>query len=145
MTGGPARGTMRSLAAATLGALLLFAAAGCGRSQPSADGAELFARHCASCHGAAADGAGPLAAELRTPPANLRTLAKRNNGRFDENAVLEMIDGRRTVAAHGPRDMPVWGAVFESEFEAKGESRAHYTTLLRARLLADYLRTLQDE
>ncbi len=117
----------------------------CERPEPAATGADLFRRHCAACHGTLADGRGPLAADLRTPPANLRRLAQRNGGKFDEAAVMEAIDGRRAIAAHGPRDMPVWGAVFESELEAKGEARPHYTTLLRARLLTDYLRTLQEE
>jgi hypothetical protein len=80
-----------------------------------------------------------------TAPANLRTLAQRNGGKYDESAVMATIDGRRAVASHGPRDMPVWGAVFESELEERGERSPRYTTLLRARLLADYVRTLQDD
>jgi mono/diheme cytochrome c family protein len=126
--------------------LLALLGAGCELpdEKTSADGATLFARHCASCHGANGDGSGPLAAELHKPPANLRTLAQRNGGKYDEGAVMASIDGRRAVASHGPRDMPVWGAVFESELEERGERAPHYTTLLRARLLADYVRTLQD-
>ena len=121
-----------------------FAALACGESAPPAGGETLFARHCASCHGASGAGDGPLAAELRVPPANLRTIARRNGGRFDEQAVLRTIDGRRAVAAHGPRDMPVWGELFESEFASEGTPRPAATSLMRAQLLADYVRTLQE-
>jgi hypothetical protein len=54
---------------------------------------------------------------------------------------MAVIDGRRAVAAHGPREMPVWGVVFEREL---GEQlHTQYTVLLRARTLVDYLRTIQ--
>jgi hypothetical protein len=54
-----------------------------------------------------------------------------------------VIDGRRLVAAHGPRAMPVWGVIFEEEL--KDQSYPHYTGLLHARVLADYLRSIQQE
>ncbi|HEY8122298.1 MAG TPA: cytochrome c [Myxococcota bacterium] len=121
------------------------AALSCSEPAPPAGGAELFAKHCASCHGASGAGDGPLAAELRVAPANLRGIARRNGGKFDEDAVARTIDGRRAVAAHGPRDMPVWGDEFESEFAAEGAPRPAATAVLRAQLLTDYLKTLQDE
>ena len=42
-----------------------------------------------------------------------------------------------------PREMPVWGIIFDEKF--KDEPYPRYTGLLRARVLADYLRTLQRE
>jgi hypothetical protein len=54
-----------------------------------------------------------------------------------------VIDGRRAVAAHGTRDMPVWGAVFEEE--SRGEPYPAYQGLLKSRFLVDYLRTIQAE
>ncbi len=133
--------------AARAGALMASLALGAACEQPPepVGGAELFARHCASCHGAAGDGNGPLAAELTVRPANLRTIAARNGGKFDDAAVMSIIDGRRAVAAHGMRDMPVWGEAFESEFTADGAPRPRTTALLRSRLLTDYVLTLQDE
>lgn len=110
---------------------------------PPATGALLYARLCASCHGTDGRGDGPLAATLKRPPSDLTTLAKRNGGRYDEAAVMAVIDGRRDVAEHGPRDMPVWGAVFFSEEETKGHGWPEYTALLHGRALVDYLRTLQ--
>jgi hypothetical protein len=71
------------------------------------------------------------------------TLARRAGGHFDEANVMTVIDGRRVVAAHGPREMPVWGVIFEEEL--KDRSYPQYTGLLRSRVLADYLRSLQQE
>ena len=51
------------------------------------------------------------------------------------------VDGRQLVQAHGPGAMPVWGAVFDEE--PAGQPHAGRTTLLRAQVLADYLRTLR--
>ncbi len=121
------------------------AALACSEPSPPAGGAELFAKHCATCHGASGAGDGPYAADLAVKPANLRTIATRSGGRFDDDAVLRVIDGRGAVAAHGPRDMPVWGDLFESEFAAEGTPRPATTSLMRAQLLADYVKTLQDE
>jgi hypothetical protein len=83
-----------------------------------------------------------LAESLRRPPSDLRLIAKRNNGRFDESYVMEIIDGRRTVAEHGPREMPVWGAVFEEQH--RPENYPAYTSLLHSRALTDYLRSIQQ-
>ena len=41
-----------------------------------ARGAELFARHCSSCHGAQGSGDGPAAAGLEPPPANMHNAAR---------------------------------------------------------------------
>ena len=37
-------------------------------------------------------------------------LAKKNNGVFPFSRVYEFIDGTQAVKAHGPREMPIWGA-----------------------------------
>jgi mono/diheme cytochrome c family protein len=110
--------------------------------EPAAGGRGLYLRYCTSCHGADAKGHGPVAASLKSPPPDLTQIAKRAGGTFDEAAVLAYIDGRRAVAAHGPRDMPVWGAVFGAELE--GAPYAEYVTLLESRALMDHLRSLQE-
>ncbi len=106
-------------------------------------GAVLYLQYCASCHGPDGKGNGPVASALRQPPTDLTRLARRAGGHFDEAAVMAVIDGRRIVAAHGPREMPVWGAVFEEELKEQPYPR--YTSLLRSRVLMDYLRSLQQE
>jgi mono/diheme cytochrome c family protein len=119
--------------------------AGCGRETSVAeDGRNTFLRYCASCHGAEGRGDGPLASSLTKPPADLTQLAARTGGRFDERAVMSVIDGRQQVAAHGTRDMPVWGAVFEEEEEEKGAPYPAYHSLLKSRFLVDYLATIQQ-
>lgn len=75
-------------------------------------GRALYVEYCASCHGSSAEGDGPVARALSTPPANLRRLAERFGNPLPEDQVARYIDGRAQVKAHGPRDMPVWGARF---------------------------------
>ena len=64
---------------------------------------------CSACHGLDAKGDGPLSIELKSKPTDLTALAKENNGVFPLNAIYEIIDGRKSIAAHGTRDMPIWG------------------------------------
>jgi mono/diheme cytochrome c family protein len=71
-----------------------------------------FQSSCASCHGTDARGKGPVADQMKVPPPDLTTLAKRNNGAFPKDAVYETISGSKTVPAHGIREMPVWGERF---------------------------------
>ncbi len=126
-----------ALAALALPLLLL----ACRETPPPPTGQGLFLQHCASCHGESGEGTGPLASSLVRPPSDLTRIAERNGGRFDEADVMHVIDGRRSVAAHGPREMPVWGAVFEEQ-ERPGHYPA-YTSLLHSRALTDYLRSIQ--
>jgi len=126
------------------GAALLAAWLACGESPaPQPSGRIVYERHCAACHGMEGRGDGPVAANLHTPPADLTRLAARRGGKWDEAWVISMIDGRRDVAAHGPRDMPVWGSVFEDQLEGDAQPYPRYTTFLRVRDLADYLESIQ--
>jgi mono/diheme cytochrome c family protein len=124
---------------------LLAGALGCGGEPAETElpGRIAFERHCAACHGMEGKGDGPVAANLHTRPADLTRLAERRGGTWDEAWVVSSIDGRRAVAAHGPRDMPVWGTVFEDELAAEEQPYPRYTTFLRVRSLADYLKTIQ--
>jgi mono/diheme cytochrome c family protein len=64
---------------------------------------------CAACHGVDGKGTGPVAAALKTKPADLTMLTKENNGVFPFGRIYDIIDGRQEVKSHGVRDMPVWG------------------------------------
>lgn len=135
--------TRSCTARAAITATTLLLAMACGPAPPDeATGAELYAVHCVSCHGPAGAGDGPVAAELATPPVDLRGLAARNGGVFDEAAVLGVIDGRRAVAVHGPREMPVWGRRLVEE--RRDDSMPFWRAMGDARALVDHLRTLQD-
>ena len=76
-------------------------------------GADTFRTHCAACHGADGGGDGPVAATLLAPVPNLRTLTQRYD-EFPADHVASYIDGRSLPAAHGAREMPVWGGVFDA-------------------------------
>lgn len=96
----------------------------------AASGEEMFSVYCVSCHGRDAKGG--------SAP-DLTTLAKRNNGRFPVLLVKETIRGEARVAAHGPKDMPVWGVAFR--YLGSG-SRLEID--VRINNLTDYIRTLQE-
>ena len=64
-------------------------------------GRDSFERYCASCHGTAGHGDGPVASELRARP----------------------------VSAHGTSEMPVWGPMFRM-FESDGRVRERIENLL---------------
>jgi mono/diheme cytochrome c family protein len=100
----------------TIVLIITFLLAGCSTAPPSpartVSGAATFATHCAACHGPQGEGNGPVAATLRVPVPNLRTLRQRN-GQFPTEWVASKIDGRDLPPAHGDRAMPVWGGVFD--------------------------------
>lgn len=82
---------------------------------PTEIGAREYFYNCAVCHGTSGKGDGPVAAELKKKVPDLTQIQKNNMGVFPFDRVYEVIDGRQAVAAHGPRDMPVWGNSFSSQ------------------------------
>jgi mono/diheme cytochrome c family protein len=84
-------------------------------------GAELYKRFCASCHGIAGGGDGPVAATFKAPLPDLARLARRAGGTFPEAQVRRIIDGRDIPAPHGARDMPVWGTEFAATATPGGD------------------------
>jgi mono/diheme cytochrome c family protein len=133
---------MRIFAASTAFFVALLAGLyACSGTATHPTGEALYVRYCASCHGLDGRGNGPVAPALQQPPPDLTTMAQRSGGRFDERQAMAVIDGERLVEAHGPRQMPVWGVVFDEEL--KEEPFGTRVRLLRAQVLAEYLRTLQ--
>jgi mono/diheme cytochrome c family protein len=102
-------------------------------------GSEMYAVYCAPCHGVAGKGDGPAAYSLKTPSPDLTKLAAKNNGKFPEAAVYNAIRGdvNAMPTAHGSKDMPVWGRIFQSI------SRDETDANLRLVNLVTYLKTLQ--
>lgn len=80
--------------------------------QDADEGAALFARHCAVCHGAEATGDGPMAPILLIQPTDLTELAALEDGVFPTERTVRRIDGRDPLVSHGS-PMPVYGPYFE--------------------------------
>lgn len=115
-----------------------------GLTQEIGYGQAEYLASCAVCHGEGGRGDGPLAAELRTPPADLTTLSASNGGEFPYWKVFASIDGRYLVPSHGTPEMPVWGREFLTGDEATyGPIGGEAVTQERIHSLSDYLATLQ--
>jgi len=105
-----------------------------------ASGAEMFKSYCAACHGADAKGNGPAASALKVPPADLTTLAARNGGKYPSLKVSAVIRGEEVPAAHGSKEMPIWGNLFW------GMSGGHEAEVQqRVANLNKYIETLQKK
>jgi mono/diheme cytochrome c family protein len=105
-----------------------------------------YESQCAVCHGKLGKGDGPYAGIVDTRIADLTTLAKKNNGVFPFQKVYEVVDGRQTVKAHGPRDMPLWGnrylaASRDAAFDVPYDPEAYVRTRILA--LTEYVNRLQ--
>jgi mono/diheme cytochrome c family protein len=101
----------------------------------ASDAKKMFETYCAVCHGKEGKGDGPAAKSLAKAPADLTKISARNNGAFPETKVRRYIEGLDEVAAHGSRDMPMWGDLFRS-FDRN-------TSALRIAALAEYLKGMQ--
>jgi mono/diheme cytochrome c family protein len=99
------------------------------------DASAMFHTYCAVCHGNDGTGGGPAAKALTKVPADLTKLSARNNGTFPGVKVRRYIEGVDDVAAHGTRDMPMWGDLFRS--------LGRDTAQIRIEALAEYLQAMQ--
>lgn len=86
-----------------------------------AEGATLFAEHCAVCHGAGGRGDGPAAATLKPPPADLRA----------HHVALHTAGDIFWWISHGRPPMPAFGDRLDAD------ARWHLVNYLRALAAAD--------
>jgi len=108
-----------------------------------ADGGRIIFRQlCASCHGKKAHGDGPVADSLKKRPKDLTAIRQRNDGEFPVEEIAEFIDGRKWVAAHGPREMPVWGQELGTLVIPELLREVRIAEAIS--MLVDYLITIQD-
>jgi mono/diheme cytochrome c family protein len=109
------------------------------KSSAIEEGAALYKRNCAVCHGNDAKGGSPPKSRLFTQPApDLTTLAKRHDGKFPKDYVATVLRSGVKVPDHGPAEMPVWGTIFKASAsgnEAQGNQRIAALTA--------YLKSLQ--
>jgi mono/diheme cytochrome c family protein len=106
----------------------------------AASGMQMFKSYCASCHGESGKGDGPAAAALKSQPADLTILGKKNGGKFPAERVASILRGQGTVTAHGNKDMPVWGPVLwrmsqghESEVQQRIANLTRYIESLQSK------------
>jgi mono/diheme cytochrome c family protein len=99
------------------------------------DGPGMYNSYCATCHGLSGVGDGPAAKALAKAPADLTRISARNGGTFPETKVKRYIEGLDEIAAHGSRDMPMWGELFRS--------LERDTVPLRVQALSDFLKSVQ--
>jgi mono/diheme cytochrome c family protein len=104
-------------------------------------GKQMYLQHCASCHGSTGKGDGAVSHDLKVKVPDLTQLRRNNKGTYPTDRVLSSIDGSRLVRAHGDRTMPVWGEIFRKEHEK--QKYTELTSLLKAKLIAEYVGTLQ--
>lgn len=109
---------------------LVLLLAGCAGSESIPAGAALYRRNCASCHGISGRGDGPVAPSLAVRPTDLTRL------HMSVQDLMQVIDGRTAVQAHGSSEMPVWGKVFE-QIHLDGE-HAKRIALLEVQAIAEY-------
>lgn len=106
------------------------------------DAKQDYADYCAACHGAGGRGDGVAAAGLKTPPADLTTLSKKNHGTFPTTRVMAQIWGY--AGAKGRGVMPDFAPLMEGDLVPyDGGDGIQTPTPVRLVALADYLRTLQ--
>ena len=107
----------------------------------SYNGSELYALNCANCHGTYGEGDGAVTPDLNVVLLDLRYLAERNDGSFPIEFVQKIIDGRETIAAHGPSGMPVWGAEFARGEGTSAEAEARVASKIQA--IVDFIASIQ--
>jgi mono/diheme cytochrome c family protein len=105
-----------------------------------ASGPEMFKTYCAVCHGSDGKGNGPAAQALKVPPSDLTGLTVKNGGKYPSLKVASIIRGEEVLAAHGSKEMPIWGDLFWS-MSSGHESEVQQ----RIANLNKYIETLQKK
>lgn len=122
-------------------ALMMVLGSGAAVAQDARQGGELYARHCATCHGVDAKGKGPMAGVLLIQPVDLTLLSAGNKGQFPLLRVVMRVDGRDPLVSHGS-PMPVYGDFFEGDDTAL--KTASGQPLMTSRAIADLVAFLKS-
>jgi mono/diheme cytochrome c family protein len=119
------------------------------QAKPKYDlGKREYDANCANCHGAMGKGDGPYKPWLTKSATDLTKLTKTNAGVFPYQTVYDTIDGRLEVKAHGPRDMPIWGADYLAKSAGDYMDVPYIPEVyVRARIMAltEYIFRLQEK
>lgn len=141
--------------AAAIAALLLFSPLtapsslaqdddGGARGFMASKGRTTYRLYCASCHGPDGAGDGPVAKHLKVAPTDLKTITERHGGTFPRDWIEQVIDGRQGIGAHGTRDMPVWGDVFQAPSLAEDDNSADADATRAERKIAELVVFLES-
>jgi mono/diheme cytochrome c family protein len=76
------------------------------------EGAAIFQRQCAPCHGMDGRGHGPESTRLKQSLPDLTLISQRNGGKFPFEQTKKLIAGKQSAPVHGNREMPLWGPIF---------------------------------
>lgn len=101
-------------------------------------GEKLYKQNCAACHGNDLKGNGPAPPPFRDVPPDLTTLARRHGGKYPYEYVSEVLRNGVELPAHGPPEMPIWGADFRARDQLDSTQVA-----LRITNLSNYIKSLQ--
>jgi mono/diheme cytochrome c family protein len=121
-------------------------------SQGQEPGRIQYLYSCASCHGPTGKGDGTIAKLLKRPPADLTKFSEANKGVFPFSRIYDAIDGRLDIEAHGTREMPAWGQLYQPWDSSKAGPVPYVSNelgeaIVRDRILAlvAYIATLQGK
>lgn len=109
-------------------------------------GAKTYYRFCSVCHGEDAKGDGTFSENIKVPPPSLTQLSKNNNGVFPWVDLYAVIDGTDITKAHGTKEMPIWGELFDlNQWSSSNIENAN--TIVHGRIfeLLMYLHSIQEE
>ncbi len=84
-----------------------------------------YLSNCAACHGKDAKGGGPVADVLSVKPSDLTMISKNFDGKFPDEHIYKVIDGREMINPHGDTDMPVWGNRYTTKAYVEAERIAY--------------------
>lgn len=120
---------------------------------PAADlslGQREYKYRCAMCHGERGKGDGWFAKYLKDQTPSLTRLKQSHGEVFPFAQLYEVIDGRKEVAVHGGRGMPVWGDAYHRAGEKAYESYvgepspAEWNVRAKVLALLKYILQLQE-
>ncbi len=76
-------------------------------------------------------GRGSRSERVDARPTDLTMIARKNNGRFPDEKILAILTGEANVTAHGSKDMPMWGAIFNNMSSNPGMAQTRIHALLQ--------------
>jgi mono/diheme cytochrome c family protein len=102
-----------------------------------------YLKYCASCHGPGGKGDGVASGLFTKKPIDLTQIAKKNGGEFPTMQMINIVNGKQTLRAHGDPDMPVWGEVLgRQETDSMGSKEEVELKILS---IVNYIKTLQKK